>query len=449
MSNIISKEMLNEEQLFILDDMVSKVTRLVANGEYKSVDVEDRMFCLSGSSGTGKSTTISLILKEFDSRGLNVLATTPTHKSKSVLEEMMQNAEVNFQAQTIHSYLKLSVKNNLETGKQDLVQRQGGNPIEEYDIIVLDESSMISKELLEYIYAELEQDTFKCIIFLGDSYQLLSVGEDESPVFNLENITQYRLHKVMRQKGENPIIDICTVLRDCIISGKYLSNMELKELFLENLGEHIERVSDNKALLEKYFASEYPHNTNSVIAYKNKSVSLLNSKIRNQLIDSDECFTTGEELIFLSAMVKDDIVVIANNEVVTIQSLKKIKDNDLDIEYWKIIDDQDRLFRVVDLFSKDDFDYELAELAKKAKKAVGMEKSALWRRFFELKETFQDVAYTYAGTTFKAQGSSYNEVFYHLDEVLSMRSILGEENLFRAIYVGISRAKHRLIVLMR
>lgn len=448
MSNI-SKEMLNSEQQFILNDLIPKVMKLVQNDGYKNVGINERMFCISGSAGVGKSTTISLILKEFHTLGLDILATTPTHKSKFVLEEMMEDAKVPYSVQTIHSYLKLSVKNNLETGKQDLTQRQGGNPIEQYDCIILDESSMLSKELLAYITAELEQDTFKCVIFLGDSYQLLSVGEDESPVFNLDNISQYRLHKVMRQKGDNPIIDICTVLRDCIISGKYLSNRELKELFLENLGEHIERVSDNKELLDRYFKSEYDYKTNSVIAYKNKTTHSLNSKIRNKFIDSEECFTQDEELIFLSAMVKEDVVVIANNETITIQSLKKIKDADLDIEYWKIIDDQDRLFRVVDMFSKDDFDYILSELAKKAKKAVGMERSAHWRRFFELKETFEDVAYTYAGTVFKAQGSSYNEVFYHLDETLTMRNILGDENLFRAIYVAISRAKHKLIVLMR
>lgn len=445
----ITKEMLNDEQRFILDDLIPKVNKLVLNGGYKTAKIEDRMFCISGSAGTGKSTTISLLLKDFEEHNIDLLVTSPTHRAKKVLEDMMETAQVKYPSQTIHSYLKLSVKNNLETGKQDLTQRTGGNPIEEYDGIIIEESSMISKELLAYITAELEQDTFKFVIFLGDSYQLLAVGEEESPIFNLENIGQYRLHKVMRQKGGNPIIDICTVLRDCIISGKYLSNREIKELFLENLGEHIEQVPDVKALLTRYFASEYEYTNNSVIAFKNKTVSSLNSKIRNKIVESEECFIKDEELIFLNAMVVEDMVVIANNETITIQSLKKIHDAELGIDYWKIIDDQERLIRVVDLFSKDDFDYELSELSKKAKKAVGMERSNYWRRFFELKNTFQDVAYVYAGTTFKAQGSSYSEVFYHLDEVLSMRNILGDENLFRAIYVGISRCKHKLIVLMK
>lgn len=444
----VNKDMLNDEQKFVLGDLIPKINNLVLNDKYKEVPLEDRMFCLSGSSGVGKTTLTSFILKDLEELGLDILVTAPTHKVKKVIQDMMTTAGVSFETKTIHSYLNLSVKNNIETGKQDLVQKANGT-VDYYTGIIVEEASMISKELLEYIKAELEMNTYKFVLFLGDSYQLLSVGEEDSPVFNLLDITQYRLHKVMRQKGENPLIDICTILRDCIISGKYLSNRELKELFLENIGDHIEQVPDVKALLDRYFKSEYPSEDNSVIAYKNKTVGSLNQKIRNKIIDSDECFIQDEELIFLSAMVEQDIVVIANNEIITIQNLKKIHDSELDIDYWKIIDSEDRVFRAVDLFSKDDYEYELSELAKKAKKATGMERSAYWQRFFELKDTFQDVAYTYAGTVYKSQGSSYSEVFYHLDEVLSMRNILGDENLFRAIYVGISRCKHKLVILMK
>ena len=406
------------------------------------------MFCLSGSSGTGKSTTISFILKELEELKYDVLVTSPTHKAKFNLEEMIKNAGCNFSSSTIHSYLNLTVKNNTTTGKQDLIQRADA-VIENYDILVVEESSMISAELLAYIKAELELNTFAVVIFLGDPYQLLGVGENESPVFNMEAINDYKLLQVQRQALENPLIKICTAIRDSIISKKYLSNFEIKELFKENLREYIEQVSDVKSLLDRYFKSEYEYKSNSVIAYKNKTCFSLNSKIRNKLIDDLECFTQGEDLIFLNALVEDDKVIIANNETVTLESLKKIHDNSLGIDYWKLIDTEGRLFRVVDFASKGDYDFELTELAQKAKKATGSARSTYWQQYFALKETFQDVAYVYCGTTFKSQGSSYNEVFYHMDEVLSMRQTIGEENLLRAIYVGTSRCKHKLVLLMR
>lgn len=394
----------------------------------------------------GKSTTTSLILKEFQDRGFNVLVTCPTHKAKKVITDMCDNAGVTFPSSTIHSYLGLKVKNNTETGKQDLVQNYGSNPPENYDIVICDEYSMIGKELLDYIMAEVELGTIKCVLFVGDSYQLLGVGEDESAVLTMKDINVFNLHQVMRQALENPIIEIATILRDCIISQKYLSNIEIKELFKERLGEHIEQVPDIKAMLNRYFSSTYEPDERSVIAYKNKTVSSLNSKIRNWIIDSDDCFVQGEELIFLSAMVENDNVVITNNEIVELTNLKKIKDDELDLYYWKLIDKEGRLFRVIDFNDKLDFEYELQELAKKAKKASGMERSAYWQRFFQLKETFQDVAYVYAGTIYKAQGSSYSEVYVHLNELLEMRKILGDESLTRALYVGITRAKDKLIV---
>jgi hypothetical protein len=56
----IHKDMLNEEQSFILEDLIPKIKNLVMNDKYKEVSLEDRMFCLSGSSGVGQTKSPTL-----------------------------------------------------------------------------------------------------------------------------------------------------------------------------------------------------------------------------------------------------------------------------------------------------------------------------------------------------------------------------------------------------
>ena len=451
MSNVIDKSMLNLEQKFVLEDLIPKVQNLLRNDNYKrpEIKLEQRMFCLSGSSGVGKSTTTSLLLKEFENLGYEVLITAPTHRAKDIISTMCDNAQVSFESRTIHSYLGLKVKNCNETGKQLLTQNYGNYPPQEYDILVVDEHSMLSEELLAFIYAELEQDTIGLVLFVGDEYQILGVGEDYPAIASLTSITHYKLTQVMRQALENPIIQIATILRDGIINQKFLTNAEIKELFKNRLGNNIEQVSDVKSMLARYFESQYDIKNRACIAYKNLTVNNLNSKIRSNIIDSEDCFVPNEELTFLSAMVVDDKVVIGNNEVVTIDKLEKLEDKSLGITYYKIIDKDARLFRAVDMSCRDDLEYELQEIAKQAKKAVGSAKSSYWQRYFEIKNTFQQIAYTYCSTIFKVQGGSFDEVYIHLDELLGMRDIIGSEGLYRSLYVGATRTKDKLVLLMR
>ena len=102
-------EMLNPEQLSAFNGITTGVRNLLTNYNYKTAKLQDRIFVLSGSSGTGKSTTTSLIIKEFLDSEIDVLITSPTHTAKKVIADMCDNVGVSFDATTIHSYLGLSV----------------------------------------------------------------------------------------------------------------------------------------------------------------------------------------------------------------------------------------------------------------------------------------------------------------------------------------------------
>lgn len=443
-------EQLNEEQRVIVDDLIPKLTKLLSNSTYKDVKLEDRMFTITSGAGCGKSFTTSILIQELDKLGYYMRACTPTHKSLAVLDEMIEQTGTSVASSTIHSYLGLKVKEDHNTGKYILEQEYGSNPPENVDILWVDEASMVSEDLFEYIKAELQYNTIKIAIFVSDKYQLPPVEGKEFPLYSNDKITAYTLHNIVRQAEGSNIIKLATKIRESIMSGNYLSNIEIKEIIQECKSEDVVIVKNEKELLERYYLSDYPAQSNLVVAYKNATVSKYNKKIRNTLINAEECFVRGESLVFNEAHFDNaDICVHRNNETIEIKHLEKIRETSLDLYYWKVIDTKDRVFRAVDFNELTDYEYELSELAKKAKKGSPLEKKALWQQFFTLKKTFQNVAYTYAFTSHRTQGSSCNECFILLDEIIGMRNIIGDETMLRSLYVALTRPKQRLIIMMK
>ena len=66
-----------------------------------------------------------------------------------------------------------------------------------------------------------------------------------------------------------------------------------------------------------------------------------------------------------------------------------------------------------------------------------------------LKNSFQSVSYVYSGTITKAQGSSIPYVFIDFNELISMANFLSRDDLYRLLYVGLSRASKKVIVFIK
>ena len=116
---------------------------------------KNKLYLLKGSAGTGKSTLISHILKEEEFREKKIVFSATTNKAVSILQAMTadkyQGMEVVYFS--IHKLLKIKRKIDKD-GKEQFVtniDRENRNQkksksIYYYDIIVIDESSMINQE---------------------------------------------------------------------------------------------------------------------------------------------------------------------------------------------------------------------------------------------------------------------------------------------------------------
>ncbi|MBL8899808.1 MAG: AAA family ATPase [Planctomycetes bacterium] len=160
-----------------------------------------RLLTLGGYAGTGKSTLLGLLARELGDRQVAFCAYTG--RAASVLRRKLGEAGVpleNCTCTTIHGLLYEAVADP-ETG---LVIEWRPRPRLDCDLIVVDEASMVDRELFE----DLAKHEIP-ILAVGDHGQLPPVGGDG----DLMQRPDLRLEQVHRQAAENPIIALSMAIR--------------------------------------------------------------------------------------------------------------------------------------------------------------------------------------------------------------------------------------------
>ena len=131
---------------------------------------------LDGGAGTGKSTVVSAIIKAVNkirsNEGIAILA--PTGKATDRLRSMLLK-DKNIQGvhtATIHSLLAQHgwLNSNMT------FRRHGGNLIDKFSTIIIDESSMIDLTLMAALFRAVNWNIVQRLIFVGDPAQLPPIG---------------------------------------------------------------------------------------------------------------------------------------------------------------------------------------------------------------------------------------------------------------------------------
>lgn len=161
--------------------------------------IENGIFILSGGPGTGKTTTINMILRYFEDEGCDIFLAAPTGRAAKRMSEA-----TGFEAKTIHRLLELTggasdEDRNASFEKNDL------NPLEA-DVIIIDEMSMVDIYLFQALLKAITPGTR--LIMVGDRNQLPSVGPGQVLRDLMESgaFATVILNKIFRQAGESDII---------------------------------------------------------------------------------------------------------------------------------------------------------------------------------------------------------------------------------------------------
>lgn len=203
-------------------------------------------FLLLGPAGTGKTSTI---INTFNNSEYKIAFCAFTNKATQVLKNAGKKFQVNFTAtfNTIHTLLALEpiYGNDYDELKFNFDKNKIAD-LKNYNVIIFDECSTISKDLYKYIneaydYIKFQFGVSLKYIFLGDYWQLPPVGEPTSIIFDSS----------IKEKW--PVSKLTTIMR---------SNNNLMDRVNQSLLEYVNVFRSPKENQQLYdnFIRDYPYN---------------------------------------------------------------------------------------------------------------------------------------------------------------------------------------------
>lgn len=165
----------------------------------KFISSEENFMLLLGPGGSGKTTVVGNTL---ENTGLDVIYSSFTNKAVRVLKK---NSRV---CVTLNKLLNLTI--NYSSDKLDFkFNVKNTSHLLKTDIIIIDECSVISSIMLDYILETVKflksAGSNVKVIFLGDEWQMPPNGLSESPCFNIAKFFKWRssrLTKIVRSDND-------------------------------------------------------------------------------------------------------------------------------------------------------------------------------------------------------------------------------------------------------
>jgi ATP-dependent exoDNAse (exonuclease V) alpha subunit len=382
---------------------------------------------LSGSAGTGKTTlmrhllhlvrtqkeVIKLLTKSNNS-ALSVHLTSTTNKAANVLSEATME-----QSGTIHSLLGLRPMRDYGTGKEYYTRSRDSQVVSNH-LIVIDEASMINKDLLQLI----RDNTMDCkVLYVMDRFQLAPVGENTCPAYSQVSLKS-ELTQIQRQVAGSPIIDLATDFRNAVMGQSFPK--------IENRGAEVVHVDGAtfKSMVDD--AYQQPHNANDlrIVAWTNNRVRDYNKYVRS-LFTPFSTYQVGERLLANSTIVgSGGEFLMRTDQIGTVTSVSAVETIRGIEGYWISIDGKPEMFLPLDFT-------QVTTLLKHLRKHKN------WSDFYNVQDFFVDLRPIHSNSVHKSQGSTYKNVFIDVSDIGRNTKL---HEIARLMYVATSRASEKVIM---
>lgn len=367
------KNINNKNNNIILTNEQKKIYNQLINFTQNKNKTENEIL-LVGYAGTGKTTLMAKFINDLVDKKISkrIVMAAPTHKAVNIAKsKLFPNPEQDYtelnkiiNIMTIHRLLnyqsyvgqegeKFFAKGNIEPNWSI------------YDLIVVDECSMLSNQIIGDIKQLINKETNSGVkvIYVGDPAQLPPVNQSDSKIFN-GNIKKLELDKIIRTSNQM-IMELSNSHRKWIFSkknddiphvGEYVSD-DIKLYSTENketkkwLDDFIELIKTNdkveinnkpnnlsNKLSEEHMRMIHNHNNNIILTWTNKKSNLYNQYIREKIFNKKNLsrWEIGEILIFNDFHKtitnndehdKIDIVSFYTSEQVKLVEIKQIEYN--------------------------------------------------------------------------------------------------------------------------
>lgn len=365
---------------------------------------ESKELLLVGYAGTGKTTLVSKFINDLIKTKLckRIVMAAPTHKAVNIAKSKLFSSKVDMEEankviniMTIHRLLNYQSYVG-QTGEKFFARGKIDPNWSIYDLVVVDECSMLSNQIITDIKTQLlkESNPNVKVIYVGDPAQLPPVNQTESKIFD-SNIKTLTLDKIIRTSNQN-IMELSNSHRKWIFSkkiddiphvGEYedesinLFSSEKKELknwldeFVKllksngkkkivsefdngiNLSSEQNNEQDNISSSSKtniiydYERMIDNHNNNIILTWTNKKAELYNQYIREKIFKKKDLaqWEIGEILIF-NDFHRKEINIEEENELDIEGKSKKIDVvNFYTSEQVKLIGNQEIKYKITPL----------------------------------------------------------------------------------------------------
>ena len=381
-------------------------------------------FRLGGYAGTGKTFLLQHLVNNHNKP---IVACAPTGKAASVLRDRLNGFDVH----TVHSALYDPVNQNheklhklesalkntndpknrrnialsIESEKRALSKKDMKWTLKEFtriskdDLVVIDESSMITKQMRNDL-----RQTGARVLFVGDPGQLPPVGDDG---WFFQGKLNFVLENVQRQAMDSPIIRMSMDVRNDRYNPKnYQTDPECCVL------------DSCDVEPEFYFDAD------QVITGKNETRHMLNRSFRDHFGYVDRLPRANEKLIILrnekyhGMMIRNGIQCMSVTDTKNENGLNLINLN----------------YEGIELPDVSFYDYH----------CLSNYSDSLIAETRDYRKNFRELDYAYAITVHKSQGSEWDHVVISDDDIMSHKVDFRR----RWLYTAITRAKKQLLIVI-
>lgn len=286
---------------------------------YETINIEMlKCYGLFGYAGTGKTTLIVELVCHLMGKKLitKVAMTAPTNKAVNVMKSRFANIiqihkqeKISIDFITIHKLLQY--ENDFTKDGEKIFVKKKKSIIDNYDIVIVDECSMISQQITDDLLDEKNKNAAK-LIFVGDPAQLPPVFEETSQVFGNETliakINKITLQQIVRTSKKN-MMELCKSVRKWLLQKLNNPNIwkynDQKSVFVYKSKPTVKK--EESEWFEDFLKSE-----NSIIlTWSNNRAHIYNTKARQKLFKKTELdkYEVGDKLIlneFYKLISKED-----------------------------------------------------------------------------------------------------------------------------------------------
>jgi hypothetical protein len=330
-------------------------------------------------------------------------------------------------ATTIHQALGLTVRQDFRTGQQYLERNKDRGVDLNYSLLIVDEASMVNRELLRYIQKATSGVPTCKVLYVGDKYQLPPVKESTCPIFEGAG-ERYFLTDIQRQAKDSPIIGY---------SHKYREMMDDPDLPWPAIPNdrqalfHYTNPREWEDVIRSEFKADHNPDDLRVLGWSNARVIQYNKFIRTQLGHTGH-FVVGETMLSNNPILFNERVVIPTDGLVNIQEVVEDEINGI----------KGHMVRVANFGTHNTYRIFQPMNWKAARQLQAkLAKQKDWANFFKIKNEWADFRPAHAQTVHKSQGSTYRKVFIDVEDVAKNNKWY---EVARLMYVGITRASHEV-----